>query len=60
MNSTRNGHVPAEANLGKLPRPESTRDIFKKHWDAIVLGAGHNGLACAAYQPRRRSLGARS
>ena len=26
--------------------------IFKKHWDVIVLGAGHNGLACAAYLAR--------
>ena len=49
MKSTRNGHVPAAASLGKLPQPDSLREIFSKHWDAIVVGAGHNGLACAAY-----------
>ena len=25
---------------------------LKKHWDVIVVGAGHNGLACAAYLAR--------
>ncbi len=52
MKRTRNGHVPAAASLGKLTQPDSTRDILKKRWDAIVVGAGHNGLACAAYLAR--------
>lgn len=30
------------------PRPEMTA----RHWDAVVVGAGHNGLACAAYLAR--------
>ena len=52
MKTTKNGHVPAAANLGKLVQSDSVRDQFKKHWDVIVLGAGHNGLACAAYLAR--------
>ena len=27
-------------------------DVQRAHWDAIVVGAGHNGLACAAYLAR--------
>ena len=52
MKTTKNGHVPAAANLGKLVQSDSVRDLLKKHWDVIVLGAGHNGLACAAYLAR--------
>ncbi|HZZ38796.1 MAG TPA: NAD(P)/FAD-dependent oxidoreductase [Acidobacteriaceae bacterium] len=25
------------------------RELAARHWDVIVVGAGHNGLACAAY-----------
>jgi phytoene dehydrogenase-like protein len=28
------------------------RDLAARSWDAIVVGAGHNGLACAAYLAR--------
>ena len=52
MMKTKNGHVPAAANLGKLEPPGSVREIFAKHWDVVVAGAGHNGLACAAYLAR--------
>lgn len=27
----------------------STKDLARKTWDVIVVGAGHNGLSCAAY-----------
>ena len=52
MKKTKNGHVPAAANLGKLEPAGSVREILKKHWDVIVVGAGHNGLTCAAYLAR--------
>ncbi|HYL71569.1 MAG TPA: FAD-dependent oxidoreductase, partial [Candidatus Dormibacteraeota bacterium] len=26
--------------------------LLSRHWDAVVVGAGHNGLACAAYLAR--------
>jgi phytoene dehydrogenase-like protein len=52
MTRTRKGHVPAAATLGLLAQPESARDLLRKHWDAIVVGAGHNGLTCAAYLAR--------
>jgi phytoene dehydrogenase-like protein len=32
--------------------PESPRELAARNWDAIVVGAGHNGLACAAYLAR--------
>ena len=51
--TTRKGLVPAAATLGILPAsgvdPRSGR---AGRWDAIVVGAGHNGLTCAAYLAR--------
>jgi phytoene dehydrogenase-like protein len=52
MMKTKNGHVPAAATMGKLEPPGSVREILKKHWDVLVVGSGHNGLACAAYLGR--------
>ena len=52
MQHTKNGYVPAAANLGKIDPPSPVREILKKHWDVLVVGAGHNGLACAAYLAR--------
>ena len=37
------------AVLGKIGLPSSIRELAAKPWDVIVVGAGHNGLACAAY-----------
>jgi phytoene dehydrogenase-like protein len=45
------GHVPAADTLGKLPAA-SLRDAVRGPWDAAVVGAGHNGLTCAAYLAR--------
>ncbi len=28
------------------------RDLAARTWDVVVVGAGHNGLACAAYLAR--------
>lgn len=37
------------STLGQLPLPMPVKDLAAQKWDAIVVGAGHNGLACAAY-----------
>ena len=49
MTRTRTGLVRAADTLGILPSPPSIRDQIAGRWDAIVVGAGHNGLTCAAY-----------
>jgi phytoene dehydrogenase-like protein len=38
--------------LGRIGLPEPVRELAERRWDAIVVGAGHNGLACAAYLAR--------
>jgi phytoene dehydrogenase-like protein len=43
---------PTGAVLGVLGLPEPIRDLARRSWDAVVIGAGHNGLACAAYLAR--------
>jgi phytoene dehydrogenase-like protein len=43
---------PTAAVLGELGLPGPIREIAAKTWDVIVVGAGHNGLACAAYLAR--------
>jgi phytoene dehydrogenase-like protein len=43
---------PTAAVLGEIGLPSPLRDIAAKSWDAIIVGAGHNGLACAAYLAR--------
>jgi phytoene dehydrogenase-like protein len=40
------------AMLGKVGLPASIKEIAARRWDVIVVGAGHNGLACAAYLAR--------
>ena len=52
MAMTRKGHVTAATTLGILPPPDSLREVVRGPWDAIVVGAGHNGLTCAAYLAR--------
>jgi phytoene dehydrogenase-like protein len=37
------------AVLGKIGMPAPVADLASRSWDAIVVGAGHNGLTCAAY-----------
>lgn len=41
--------APAAASLGRIGLPDSIAALAARPWDAIVVGAGHNGLACAAY-----------
>jgi phytoene dehydrogenase-like protein len=40
---------PAAVVLGRIGLPAPVRELAKRRWDIIVVGAGHNGLACAAY-----------
>jgi phytoene dehydrogenase-like protein len=44
----------AAAVLGRVGLPESVEALARRRWDAIVVGGGHNGLACAAYLARAR------
>ncbi len=45
-------HRSAVDSLGLVGLPAPVRELAAKRWDAIVVGAGHNGLACAAYLAR--------
>ncbi len=42
----------AATSLGLLGLPAPIAELAARRWDAIVVGAGHNGLACAAYLAR--------
>ncbi len=43
---------PTAQRLGQLGLPAPVRELASRRWDAIIIGAGHNGLACAAYLAR--------
>ena len=43
---------PTAAVMGRVGLPEPVRALAARAWDAIVVGAGHNGLTCAAYLAR--------
>src|SRR5271168_5397746 len=43
---------PAADSLGKIGLPAPIKELASQRWDAIIVGAGHNGLACAAYLAR--------
>ena len=43
---------PTANVLGEVGIPMPVRDLALKTWDTIVVGAGHNGLACATYLAR--------
>ncbi|MEP7175867.1 MAG: NAD(P)/FAD-dependent oxidoreductase [Gemmatimonadales bacterium] len=38
--------------MGRVGLPEPVRALAARPWEVIVVGAGHNGLACAAYLAR--------
>ena len=38
--------------LGKIGLPVPLQELVSRRWDVIVVGAGHNGLTCAAYLAR--------
>lgn len=41
-----------DALMGKLGLPMPIPELAARRWDVIIIGAGHNGLACAAYLAR--------
>lgn len=43
---------PTAAVLGEVGLPSPLRELTAKTWDVAIVGAGHNGLACAAYLAR--------
>ena len=43
---------PTAAVLGEVGLPAPVRELASRRWDVVVVGAGHNGLACAAYLAR--------
>jgi phytoene dehydrogenase-like protein len=43
---------PTTETLGVLGLPEPLRDLAARRWDVVIVGAGHNGLTCAAYLAR--------
>src|SRR4051794_12661890 len=43
---------PAVETLGRIGLPRPIKQLAAERWDVIVVGAGHNGLACAAYLAR--------
>ncbi|MGA8940750.1 MAG: FAD-dependent oxidoreductase, partial [Acidobacteriaceae bacterium] len=43
---------PTAAVMGEVGLPSTIRELAAQRWDVIVIGAGHNGLACAAYLAR--------
>jgi phytoene dehydrogenase-like protein len=43
---------PTAQRLGLLGLRAPVRELAARRWDAILIGAGHNGLACAAYLGR--------
>src|SRR6201994_3171916 len=54
MGSTAHPHAqsPTAAVLGEIGLPAPVAELASRSWDAIIVGAGHNGLACAAYLAR--------
>ncbi len=43
---------PITHALGEVGLPEPVSTLAAREWDVIVVGGGHNGLACAAYLAR--------
>ncbi|HWE85444.1 MAG TPA: NAD(P)/FAD-dependent oxidoreductase [Terracidiphilus sp.] len=43
---------PTADVLGEIGLPVPIRELASRTWDVIIVGAGHNGLACAAYLAR--------
>jgi phytoene dehydrogenase-like protein len=39
-------------SFGAIPNNDTFGNLGRRYWDAIVVGAGHNGLTCAAYLAR--------
>jgi phytoene dehydrogenase-like protein len=37
------------AKLGEVGLPKPVKELARTHWDAVIVGGGHNGLTAAAY-----------
>jgi phytoene dehydrogenase-like protein len=51
-NGTIGEQRPVASRLGEIGLPRPVAELAREAWDAIVVGAGHNGLAAAAYLAR--------
>ena len=40
------------AKLGEVGLPAPIKEVAATHWDAVIVGGGHNGLTAAAYLAR--------
>src|ERR1700732_4093129 len=49
---TRTVISPTAAVLGEIGLPAPVRELASRGWDVVITGAGHNGLARAAYLAR--------
>lgn len=49
--TTKNGNQAVDT-LGVVGLPAPIKELAQQKWDVIVVGGGHNGLACAAYLAR--------
>jgi phytoene dehydrogenase-like protein len=52
MTVSENQPARAADQMGKIGLPMPIKELAARRWDVIVVGAGHNGLACAAYLAR--------
>lgn len=52
MVSGTKGFPPAATTLGVLEPPAPIHSLAASRWDVVIVGAGHNGLTCAAYLAR--------
>jgi phytoene dehydrogenase-like protein len=50
--STASNNRSAVELLGLVGLPAPVRELAAQSWDALIVGAGHNGLTCAAYLAR--------
>jgi phytoene dehydrogenase-like protein len=46
------GQQSAVNVLGMIGLPRPVKELAAQRWDAVIVGAGHNGLTCAAYLAR--------
>jgi phytoene dehydrogenase-like protein len=44
--------ISAVQTTGRVGLPAPIKELAAQRWDAIIVGAGHNGLTCAAYLAR--------
>ena len=44
--------ISAVQSAGRVGLPAPIKELAAQRWDAIIVGAGHNGLTCAAYLAR--------